>query len=196
MDIKNKLIKINLNQTISRFELVEIQNEKNRWNIFLSICFLFSTIIIFNIFISMSYKGLIRERLDDSSRLIKDANLIKSNYERYNNINLSISQDDIDKLYNVELDRVSLASKLEKLAFDIPESMSILDFIYNYDRKEIVITLISEIDKYTENKNLLIENIVNNFCIDGDFNAYDLRPEKDNYKQQEFYKVILTLSKK
>ena len=196
MDIKNKLIKINLNQTISRFELVEIQNEKNRWNIFLSICFLFSAIIIFNIFISISYKGLIRERLDDSSRLIKEANLIKSNYERYNNINLSISQDDIDKLYNVELDRVSLASKLEKLAFDIPESMSILDFIYNYDRKEIVITLISEIDKYTENKNLLIENIVNNFCSDGDFNAYDLRPEKDNYKQQEFYKVILTLSKK
>ena len=134
--------------------------------------------------------------MDDSSRLIKEANLIKSNYERYNNINLSISQDDIDKLYNVELDRVSLASKLEKLAFDIPESMSILDFIYNYDRKEIVITLISEIDKYTENKNLLIENIVNNFCSDGDFNAYDLRPEKDNYKQQEFYKVILTLSKK
>jgi len=196
MDIKNKLIKINLNQTISRFELVEIQNEKNRWNIFLSICFLFSAIIFFNIFISMSYKGLIRERLDDSSRLIKDANLIKSNYEKYNNINLSISQDDIDKLYNVELDRVSLASKLEKLAFDIPESMSILDFIYNYDRKEIVITLISEIDKYTENKNLLIENVVNNFCSDGDFNAYDLRPEKDNYKQQEFYKVILTLSKK
>ena len=193
---KNKLININLNQTISRFELVEIQNEKNRWNIFLSICFLFSAIIIFNIFISISYKGLIRERLDDSSRLIKEANLIKSNYERYNNINLSISQDDIDKLYNVELDRISLASKLEKLAFDIPESMSILDFVYIYDRKEIIITLISEIDKYTENKNLLIENIVNNFCSDGDFNAYDLRPEKDNHKQQEFYKVILTLSKK
>ena len=74
--------------------------------------------------------------------------------------------------------------------------MSILDFEYIYDRKEIIITLISEIDKYTENKDLLIENIINNFCSDGDFNSYDLRPEKDNHKQQEFYKVILTLSRK
>ena len=28
---------------------------------------------------------------------------------------------------------------------------------------------------------------------DGDFNSYDIRPEKDN-QQQDYYKVILTLT--
>jgi len=49
---------------------------------------------------------------------------------------------------------------------------------------------------YTDNKELLIENITKNFLNDGDFNSYDIRPEKDNHKQQEYYKVILTLTNK
>ena len=74
--------------------------------------------------------------------------------------------------------------------------MSLLDFEYHYDKNEAIITLISEVDKYTENKEELINNITTNFMSHGDFNSYDVRPEKDNHKQQEYYKVILTLTNK
>tara|TARA_B100001250_G_C19776338_1_gene779719 strand:+ start:440 stop:1030 length:591 start_codon:yes stop_codon:yes gene_type:complete len=196
--MNNNLIKIDLNQTISRFELEEIKKEKNRWILFGSISVLMVIMLSFNYFILTKYRGLFNSRLASSQKLISEANLIRKDYEKYNteDLNLSISQSDIDQLFNVESDRIALAQKLEALAYDIPEKMSMLDFEYSYERKEIIITLISEIDKYMDNKKELINNLSNNFMSDGIFNSYDLRPEKDNHKQQKYYKVILTLNKK
>ena len=198
--MNTKLIKINLNQTVSRFELAEIKKEKNRWIIYGVITFVFLLILLFNFFIINKYNGLISSRLNNAKNLIDDSNKIRKNYENYNkgegNVDLTISQADIDRLFDVEKKRISLAKKLEALAFDIPENMSLLDFEYHYDKNELIITLISEVDRYSENKELLIQNITQNFMNDGDFNSYDLRPEKDNHKQQQYYKVILTLSNK
>ena len=199
--MNNKLIQINLNQTVSRFELAEIKKEKNRWIIFSVFSVIFILILIFNFFILNQYNSLISSRLADAERLINDSNSIRQNYENYNkgtgNSDLSISQADIDRLYEVESNqRVMLAKKLELLAYDIPESMSLLDFEYNFGKREAIITLVSEVDLYTENKETLIENITKNFMNDGDFNSYDIRPEKDNHKQQDYYKVILTLTNK
>tara|TARA_B100000212_G_scaffold151956_1_gene114434 strand:+ start:5226 stop:5828 length:603 start_codon:yes stop_codon:yes gene_type:complete len=199
--MENKLIQINLNQTVSRFELAEIKKEKNRWIIFGSFSFVFILILSFNFFILNQYNSLISARLSDAKKLNNDSNTIRQNYENYNKgtgkVDLSISQADIDRLYEVEANqRITLAKKLELLAYDIPESMSLLDFEYNFGKREAIITLVSEVDLYTENKELLIENITKNFMNDGDFNSYDIRPEKDNHKQQEYYKVILTLTNK
>ena len=198
--MNTKLIKINLNQTVSRFELAEIKKEKNRWIIYGAITFIFALILLFNFFIINKYNGLISSRLNNAKNLIDDSNKIRKNYENYDkgegNVDLTISQADIDRLFDVEKKRISLAKKLEALAFDIPENMSLLDFEYHYDKNELIITLISEVDRYSENKELLIQNITQNFMNDGDFNSYDLRPEKDNHKQQQYYKVILTLSNK
>ena len=199
--MNNKLIQINLNQTVSRFELAEIKKEKNRWIIFSAFSVIFILILVFNFFILNQYNSLISSRLADAERLINDSNSIRQNYENYNkgtgNSDLSISQADIDRLYEVESNqRVMLAKKLELLAYDIPESMSLLDFEYNFGKREAIITLVSEVDLYTENKETLIENITKNFMNDGDFNSYDIRPEKDNHKQQDYYKVILTLTNK
>ncbi len=198
--MNTKLIKINLNQTVSRFELAEIKKEKNRWIIYGAITFIFVLILLFNFFIINKYNGLISSRLNNAKNLIDDSNKIRKNYENYDkgegNVDLTISQADIDRLFDVEKKRISLAKKLEALAFDIPENMSLLDFEYHYDKNELIITLISEVDRYSENKELLIQNITQNFMNDGDFNSYDLRPEKDNHKQQQYYKVILTLSNK
>ena len=47
-----------------------------------------------------------------------------------------------------------------------------------------------------DNKKKLVNNLSSNFMSDGIFNSYDLRPEKDNHKQQKYYKVILTLNQK
>lgn len=199
--MNNKLIQINLNQTVSRFELAEIKKEKNRWIIFSVFSVIFIFILVFNFFILNQYNSLISSRLADAERLINDSNSIRQNYENYNkgtgNSDLSISQADIDRLYEVESNqRITLAKKLELLAYDIPVSMSLLDFEYNFAKKEAIITLVSEVDSYTENKEALIENITKNFMNDGDFNSYDIRPEKDNHKQQDYYKVILTLTNK
>ena len=199
--MNNKLIQINLNQTVSRFELAEIKKEKNRWIIFSVFSVIFVLLLLFNFFILNQYNSLISSRLADAKRLINDSNSIRQNYENYNkgtgNSDLSISQADIDRLYEVESNqRVMLAKKLELLAYDIPESMSLLDFEYNFGKREAIITLVSEVDLYTENKETLIENITKNFMNDGDFNSYDIRPEKDNHKQQDYYKVILTLTNK
>jgi len=199
--MNNKLIQINLNQTVSRFELAEIKKEKNRWIIFSVFSVIFVLLLLFNFFILNQYNSLISSRLADAERLINDSNSIRQNYENYNkgtgNSDLSISQADIDRLYEVESNqRVMLAKKLELLAYDIPESMSLLDFEYNFGKREAIITLVSEVDLYTENKETLIENITKNFMNDGDFNSYDIRPEKDNHKQQDYYKVILTLTNK
>ena len=124
--MNDKLIKINLNQTISRFELAEIKKERNRWIIFSVFCGFFLLLLLFNYLILNQYHSLFSSRIEDTEKLISDTKIIRSNYENYNDgdLNLSISQGDIDRLYQIESDRISLAKKLEALAFDIPETMS------------------------------------------------------------------------
>jgi hypothetical protein len=198
--MKNNLIKINLNQTVSKFELAEIKHEQNRWYIFVSIGATFIMILLFNYFILSQYHNLISDRLESANSLTNDAKVIRKNYEKYNvgNIDLSISQDDIDRLYLVENRRVSLAAKLEKLAYDIPNSMSLEDLEYSYSkngRRVIILTLLSESDQDTYNKNIkeLIENISMNFCSDGDFKSVDHEKILDEYKGQTFYRVLFTI---
>ena len=198
--MKNNLIKINLNQTVSKFELAEIENEQNRWYTFVSIGFIFFMILIFNYFILTQYHKLISDRLESANDLTKDAKIIRKNYEKYNvgNIDLSISQDDIDRLYLVENKRISLAEKLEKLAYDIPSSMSLEDLEYSYSkngRRIIILTLLSESDQDIYNRNIkeLIENISSNFCSDGDFKSVDHEKILDEYKGQSFYRVLFTI---
>ena len=212
MHEKNKLINIDLNQTISRFELVEIQKEQNRWIIFYVLIGLFIFILGFNLFILNRYNDLILSRINKADELLVDAKEIREKYESYD-MDVSISQSDIDKLYQIESDRLSLANKLQDLAFLIPDEMSLLDLEYNYGRKEMIIILTSntENDQYEKNIDLLINNLerttqyLNSYSFkkensgifgDSDFNFYDIRREKDNHKQQDFYKVILTLRTK
>jgi len=210
---ENKLINIDLNQTISRFELVEIQKENNRWIVFYVLMGLFVFILGFNLFILNRYNDLISSRINKADELLGDAKEIREKYESYD-IDVSISQSDIDKLYQIESDRLSLANKLQDLAFLIPDEMSLLDFEYNYSNKEMVIILTSntENDQYEKNIALLSNNLERNtqysnskyqFNVDNsgifgdsDFNFYDIKREKDNHKQQDFYKVILTLRTK
>ena len=209
---ENKLININLNQTISRFELIEIQKENNRWIIFYTLIGLFVFIMGFNLFILNRYNDLITSRIKKADELLYDAGEIRKKYESYD-MDVSISQSDIDKLYQIETDRLSLANKLEKLAFLIPNEMSLLDFEYNYSKKEIIVTLTSdtENDQYEKNISLLKSNLQNKTGYflnqfgsktdlgifgDSDFNSFDLKRQKDNHKQQDFYKVILTLTTK
>ena len=166
----------------------------------------------FNLFILNRYNDLISSRINKADILLNDAKEIRKKYESYD-MDVSISQSDIDKLHQIESDRLSLANKLQDLAFLIPDEMSLLDFEYNYGRKEMIVILTSntENDQYEKNIDLLSNNLErstqysNSYNFnkdnsgifgDSDFNFYDIRREKDNHKQQDFYKVILTLTTK
>ena len=209
----NNLININLNQTVSRFELIEIQKEKNRWYIPSAFIILFIFILSFNFFILDRYNHLISSRINKANELLADAQKIRQKYESYD-LDVSISQSDIDKLHSIESERLSLANKLQLLAFDIPDNMSLLDLEYNYSKNEMIIVLTSETEnnQYEENISLLKNNLETNKNLnayslekieesnlgifgDSDFNSYDLRREKANHKQKEYYRVILTLNK-
>ena len=209
----NNLININLNQTVSRFELIEIQKEKNRWYILSAFIILFIFILSFNFFILDRYNHLISSRINKANELLADAQKIRQKYESYD-LDVSISQSDIDKLHSIESERLSLANKLQLLAFDIPDNMSLLDLEYNYSKNEMIIVLTSETEnnQYEENISLLNNNLETNKNLnayslekieesnlgifgDSDFNSYDLRREKANHKQKEYYRVILTLNK-
>ena len=84
--MSNKFIRINLNQTVSRFELAEIKKEKDRWIIFGVFCLFFILILGFNFFILHKYNELISSRLKDAQKLINDSDEIRKNYENYNSL--------------------------------------------------------------------------------------------------------------
>ena len=205
----NKLININLNQTISRFEMLEIQKEKNRWYIFSSIIFIFTVILFFNLYLLNRYNDLISSRLDKAKSLISEAQEIRKKYESYN-IDVSISEDDINQLYIIESDRISLANKLQSISQLIPKEMSLENLKYSHSANKIDLILLvdSDDDVFLRNMDILGKNLVSlknlntnnpneNFGVfgDNDFNSYDYEKEAGKNKDQKYYKVEVILSK-
>ena len=192
---KNKLININLNQTISRFELVEIQKENNRWIIFYILTGLFVFILGFNLFTLTRYNNLIELRINKIQELISETETIKKDYE--SELDVSISEANINSLYKIEEQRISIASKLQSFALDLPDKVSLKQFDYDYDKRQILIDIISEID-YTENKEELLAKLRKKTAYDGDFNYVDIIFDDEKSKGQNFsvLTVIIDLKKK
>ena len=192
---KNKLININLNQTISRFELAEIQKENNRWTIFYVLTGLFVFILGFNLFTLTRYNDLIELRINKIQELISETEDIKKGYE--SELDVSISESDINNLYAIEGKRISIAGKLQSFALDLPDKVSLKQFEYDYDKRRILIDLVSEID-YTKNKEELLDKLTKKTAYDGDFEYVDIEFDDEKSKGQNFsvLTVIIDLKKK
>ena len=192
---KNKLININLNQTISRFELAEIQKENNRWTIFYVLTGLFVFILGFNLFTLTRYNDLIELRINKIQELISETEDIKKGYE--SELDVSISESDINNLYAIEGKRISIAGKLQSFALDLPDKVSLKQFEYDYDKRRILIDLVSEID-YTKNKEELLDKLTKKTAYDGDFEYVDIKFDDEKSKGQNFsvLTVIIDLKKK
>ncbi len=200
----NKLIHINLNQTVSKFEMLEIQKERNRWYIFSLIIFIFSAILIFDFYLLNRYNHLISSRLEKANSLFSEAQEIRKKYESYN-IDISISQDDINQLYSIESNRISLANKLQLISKLIPQDMSLENLRYSHSGNKINLMLLVDGDDqdYQKNRDILTENITKiknlnqNFGVfgDNDFGGYEIEREAGKNKDQKYYKVELILSK-
>ena len=74
----NKFILINLNQTVSRFQLEEEKAEKNRWIVFGVIVSLFLILILWFVTINFSINNLISDRRATIEKLENEKNLENS----------------------------------------------------------------------------------------------------------------------
>ena len=131
------LIKINLNQTISKAQLEFVKQEKIRWGIFATITLLF--------IIHIAWLGLTAYRLNNvlETREISLSNTISSsnshkrqarelqeslNQETDKTANIvSIGVEEVNILNNFEKDRVLWSTKLENLTTILPSTMYLQD---------------------------------------------------------------------
>ena len=72
------LIKINLNQTVSKAEQDFISQEKKRWYTFYIICGLFIISFIWLVSINSRLSYIVKERNNTIENIIRDNNKIKS----------------------------------------------------------------------------------------------------------------------
>ena len=113
------LIKINLNQTVSKAQLDQLKEEKSRWIIFGVICTLFLSTIIWFFIINNRLNYIISEREKTISDIISKTEKLKSKGK------INLSKKDINNLYKVETKRVLWADKLMALSKITPEDMAI-----------------------------------------------------------------------
>ena len=92
--MENKLIKINLNQTLNRFELAEIKEDRKRWVVFGIIAIFIIFIISFNYLISSLNKDLIELKLDEVNRLNTETLTIQQEYNKQREIRENLGSDE------------------------------------------------------------------------------------------------------
>tara|TARA_B100000029_G_C17316343_1_gene866358 strand:- start:135 stop:818 length:684 start_codon:yes stop_codon:yes gene_type:complete len=168
MSTNNKLIKIDLNQTVSRFELAEIQKDKKRWYIVFGTSFFFVLILIFNYFILNNYTDLLSSRLNDIDELNKDTARKDAIIKRlFNSKQDSLGADiiiknDITKLYNIEKNqRLTLSDKLEELASNLPDDISLIKLDYDYNKNSPIVELTVAVKYDGVDNNVTLSHLMN-----------------------------------
>jgi len=111
-----KLIKINLNQTVSKAQLDYINEEKNRWILFGGICFLFISYLIWFGFLNYRMNYIIQSREQTIQTIIKDTEELKKSGK------INLSKIDIETLNKFEAERMFWAPKLIALSEITPKN--------------------------------------------------------------------------
>ena len=126
-----KMIKINLNQTVSKAQREQFLEEKKRWYTFAAICSLFVVSFIWFIFINSRFNHTISERTNTISEIIKKTEELKSQGK------INLSKTDINNLYKMETSRVFWANKLMALSQITPDDMAITKIEFKGGRLNI-----------------------------------------------------------
>ena len=134
-----KLIKINLNQTVSKAQLDQIAEERNRWLLFGGICFLFIAYLLWFGFINYRMNYIIENRQQTIDQIEQDTKELKESGK------INLSKIDIKTLNKFEDKRMFWAPKLIALSEITPEDMSITRL--NFENKKLEISAISKIDE-------------------------------------------------
>ena len=188
-----KLIKINLNQTISKAELNEIKAEQQKWIIFGSICILFIVLSAWFFIINNSMSNLITAREGTIDEIIARTNKLKKEGQ------INLSKSDIESLYKVEEKRIIWSTKLKEFANIIPEDMTITNV--HYKQKRLIISAISRLQP-NEKDFQSIERFIALIEKSTEFSTHFSKPtlkksELDKSEGQEFlsFDVELKLKK-
>ena len=105
----NKLIKINLNQTINKAVLAEMKKEQSRW-IMSGGVFLLMIVSLGLIFtLNSSLSTLIDKRGERIDQIITDTKALKKE-------GIDLSKSDIETYYDFEVNRIFWADKLQQLS--------------------------------------------------------------------------------
>ena len=157
----NKLIKINLNQTISKAQLEHLKEEKRKWLMFSLICLLFLGYLGWFGFINNRMDLIIESRKDTIEKIIKSTEQLKKEGK------INLSKSDIKILNKLENKRMFWAPKLIALSEITPDRMSITGF--EYDHKRLKISAISSVDK-TQKDFDIVEDFMRRISENEEFN--------------------------
>lgn len=133
----NKLITINLNQTVNKAVLAEMKKEQTRWGIAGG----FSLLLVISLGLILTLNGslssLIEKREQRIDQIITDTKSLKEE-------GIDLSKTDIESYYDFEENRMFWAEKLQQLSKITPEYMAITEI--SYDNGRMVISAVSQIN--------------------------------------------------
>ncbi len=170
------LIKINLNQTVSKAQIDSLKEEKSRWTIFGAICGLFLVTIIWFVVINTRLNNVIDKRELTISNIEAETRKLK------NKGKINLSKKEINNLYKIETKRILWSKKLIALSKITPEDMSItkLDFSKNSLSISAVSSMESGVKEFT-----VVEDFMNRIGQNEEFNK-DFRNIKfDNLDKEQ-----------
>lgn len=132
-----KYIKINLNQVVSRFQMEEMELNRNRNYMAIAACFFLICIFSFMSYTNHSLTKLIESREADISALNKKINSLKKAGQ------IDLSKKDIEGLFSFESNRNYWTPKLQALTDLTPKEMVIEEL--EFDKGKLNITAITGI---------------------------------------------------
>ena len=170
------LIKINLNQTVSKAQLELLKEEKKRWVIFGVICTLFIA--------SLTWFYLVNKRLDSiiENRIATIDTIKSKTNELTNKGKINLSKTDINNLYRFQSKRIYWSDKLLELARITPEDMVIDKF--EFKGKRLNISAISHLN-HSDKEFTVVENFMNMISENEEFNK-DFKDIKFGFLDKEF----------
>lgn len=133
----NKMISINLNQTVNKAVLAEMKKEQSRWIIFGVVATFLIISLGLIITLNGSMSSLIEKREQRIDQIITDTKSLKKE-------GIDLSKKDIESYYDFEVNRIFWAEKLQQLSKITPEYMAITKI--SYDNGRMVISAVSQVN--------------------------------------------------
>ncbi len=169
------LIKVDLNQTVSKAQIDFINEEKKRWYIFTAISLLFLISFIWLLVINSKMSSIVEQR----KNTIETINSKINNLQEKGQINLS--KQDINNLHKFESKRVFWTEKLIALSKITPEDMAITKI--EFKGKKLFISAISNIGS-GQKEFTVVENFMKKIDTNNEFNK-DFKDIKFDYLDKE-----------
>ena len=155
-----KYIKINLNQVVSRFQMEEMQINRNRTYMAGIVCFCFICLFSFMSYTNYELNNLITSRKTDIKNLNEKINTLKKEGQ------VDLSKKDIEGLFLFESKRNYWTPKLQALADLTPQEMVIEEL--EFDKGKLNITAITRIEENVKEFDV-VEQFINTIKEHPDF---------------------------